>query len=1658
MLREGVSVVTLIALLTTTLQPWGYAAPAASAKQPKKDAPSLFLIPEETLEVYRGGPAGDSGPASVTLPEGRIVLAQAATTGGGSTVGGLTEDALAAGAAGNSTEAVTLWLAVLSSHPHSHEAKLAAREVGALAETLSAGELDTLVDTRAGGLRLDTAPAALGMCLLTRACAGRAAAGDAEYWQDRLAADSEAGLRAWPNAPEAHAMAGLLAASPAPAARAVVDKLIRDLPGTLAAWRLQEITTGAKPDIAELATAEAKCGLLEVYVNLLESEEAASPERTATARAAADLGHAALFAHADSPVTGRVASLWYEAAKALPWEERAETVNGMVKAVNASPRTFSAFATRAFLHEEFLRYRRDLAEAYMQTFNQMDARELGVVEKARAAENLDPRDAARLDYLEGMAHYNLGFEQLAVKYFDAALARSTSDAILEYARYARGYSLEGTGWYAGDMTAAADSYSALLAEHPRGKLAGLALYRLGQMYGMAEDYESALPFYEAIVRDHPSDSMAPEARRAVAELRGGDQPVLARRPDAGSTPGDAPRQICGPVALRGLLQALGVETTVETLAQAAGTDATGTSMLGLLKAAKALGVDLHGVQTGRDGELAPPFIAFVNGNHFVLVREGRDGGYTVVDVDGTERAVSRDLFRREWDGKALVTAADPGVVRLLHPGELKGALGGQLPSNTYPPCRNNHNKCKGCCPSGPGGGGGPGSGNGPRTPGGNENVYKGFNPDFMPFQSTFQVMETDISVPVSGGMSLMFFRLFSSQFGMKRGAHSVWFGGQIVDLPYRNNIGESWSHNFNMHLRISQDYGYALFMDHLGNAKGYMKDTTETDPAADYYYCQTAPQWEAHGVGYKGEVWEQGIVLKRWITGSDAGKWVMYCPDGTVCGFAQETAWDEHYSRLEYTQNASGARLTLTYDTGGRLSRVDAPQGDGRALRFSYAGPSNRIWHVELLDGQTVVQSCEYVYNAYYELVRVATDDDYDPSNDQQYGYDVQQHQDGTWSFGLASYAAHGNPAATITQSYEDCGEWGWQATDVTVTQPNLLKRRFQRNASNNCATLTDLSDTDQVLAMQVIMPDWYMTTTAWTDVYLDPGSAIPANRFLRQRWQYTYDTDHFRTAAYGPADNWGATTYPNADESYTYNSKGNLATLTRQGNNGNWVTTWTYDASGLRPATKTDPDGLTTEYTYDTAGRLIQEKHPSLGANGIQYSYDSAGNLLTVTDPLGNVTTHAYDARGNRTSTTNPLNQTTTLVYDDWGRVVQVTDPLGKSTYYEHGDYSCGCGGAGKVTEVTDALNNATSFVYDDRGNLSSVTDAMNVTTDYFYDDLNRLTRIVSPSGSSNEITHTYDRLGRLVSTTDMAGRTTTKTYDHLDRVLTEMDSVGTVSYAYDPAGNLSSVTDSLNHVTSYTYLPGGLLDYTVDPVNKYVRNFYDSAGRLIKTGAGILGTTDPTEYFYSATTGRLTKTRYWVGSSYHDVQYTYDAAGRTTRADDWLGNDGLQYAYDAAGRLSYIREYVSSRQVSYTYDAAGRVATLTDHTGAVVSYTYTDTGRVASVTAPGGKVWSFAYNALGMPTQYTHPNNTRTEYAYDTRHRLTGITHRDLANNAVLDSLTYTLNAGSEITRMDQADGTYWWYGYGGRGRLTGAVRRNALLPLLGGVVALCDGCCCR
>ena len=91
--------------------------------------------------------------------------------------------------------------------------------------------------------------------------------------------------------------------------------------------------------------------------------------------------------------------------------------------------------------------------------------------------------------------------------------------------------------------------------------------------------------------------------------------------------------------------------------------------------------------------------------------------------------------------------------------------------------------------------------------------------------------------------------------------------------------------------------------------------------------------------------------------------------------------------------------------------------------------------------------------------------------------------------------------------------------------------------------------------------------------------------------------------------------------------------------------------------------------------------------------------------------------------------------------------------------------------------------FDYDLAGNMILTTDALNRSTAYEYDALGRLTAIESPAGSNKRMTFAYNRLGHTVSTTDFMGRTTTMTYNHQGRLTSTTDGVGTISYAYNAA-----------------------------------------------------------------------------------------------------------------------------------------------------------------------------------------------------------------------------------------------------------------------------------
>ncbi len=75
----------------------------------------------------------------------------------------------------------------------------------------------------------------------------------------------------------------------------------------------------------------------------------------------------------------------------------------------------------------------------------------------------------------------------------------------------------------------------------------------------------------------------------------------------------------------------------------------------------------------------------------------------------------------------------------------------------------------------------------------------------------------------------------------------------------------------------------------------------------------------------------------------------------------------------------------------------------------------------------------------------------------------------------------------------------------------------------------------------------------------------------------------------------------------------------------------------------------------------------PAVGGSNptTTYTYNSFGEVLTMTDPLGNVTTNTYDSHGNLTSVTTPAPNSNTpasvtqFAYNSLGEMTQITDPL---------------------------------------------------------------------------------------------------------------------------------------------------------------------------------------------------------------------------------------------------------------------------------------------------------------------------------------------------------------------------------------------------------------
>jgi RHS repeat-associated protein len=580
----------------------------------------------------------------------------------------------------------------------------------------------------------------------------------------------------------------------------------------------------------------------------------------------------------------------------------------------------------------------------------------------------------------------------------------------------------------------------------------------------------------------------------------------------------------------------------------------------------------------------------------------------------------------------------------------------------------------------------------------------------------------------------------------------------------------------------------------------------------------------------------------------------------------------------------------------------------------------------------------------------------------------------------------------TVTRTYDAVGN-----PIADLSRSALLASRQYDNAGN--LTRVESADTG---AATFTYDTFSRVTTA-----VEPNGSITRYAYdgtERQASQITDAMGHVTTLDIVDGYVMSETDPDGVTTNYTYTPNGQLASVSDELGR---TLMYTYDARG-RQVTTTSPSGAVSRTQYDAAGHVSVLTAPD-GAT-ISFTYDAAGRLLTSTDPTGAVTTSIYDAVGRLASMTDPSGAVTTYAYTAAGHLDTTQRPGGAVDSIDYAKLS-------RVATTTSTDGGATTYEYDNEG---------------------RPTARTLPDGGRT--TTTYDSAGRPSVETDAMGATTTTTYDALGRVAAVADSTsGTTQYTYDLLGRTTSITGPTGATSSTVFSPAGRVTSSTDAAAITITRTYDAAGQLSATSRAGATTT----YGYNLD-GRITSITAPTGLV---SNATYDPMGRVLTATDPAGVTTTQ-TWSKRGEL-LTRQNEGAGTAAWTYNPDGTLATVADPLGGVTAYAYdvrknrtSQTGpdgsvtawvydtsdRITAVTDPLGGQTTITYGTNGLPATMTDPSGRSKTFTYDLAGHRTGVT--STKGTATLTE-TFTFDTAGRMTGATNTAGN-WTYGYSPSGQL--------------------------
>lgn len=429
-------------------------------------------------------------------------------------------------------------------------------------------------------------------------------------------------------------------------------------------------------------------------------------------------------------------------------------------------------------------------------------------------------------------------------------------------------------------------------------------------------------------------------------------------------------------------------------------------------------------------------------------------------------------------------------------------------------------------------------------------------------------------------------------------------------------------------------------------------------------------------------------------------------------------------------------------------------------------------------------------------------------------------------------------------------------------------------------------------------------------------------------------------------------------------------------------TTSYTYTPKG-QLATVTDAAGNTWSYHYDELGRLERTEDPDRGET--VNTYDEKHQLATTTDSRGETLAYAYDLLGRRTA-----------VHDDSltgaKRTEWVFDSLHKGQLTSSTRYLDGNAYTKRIVDYDDNTGQptGTEFViptaegdlagtyrfdvtYRNDGSIATTTlpaagalPAETLTHGYTpeglpdgmtgtstagttaYINTTRYTAFGEPTVIGHSLGTTWVRRDLTYEPTTrrlQLARTTTRTTGSLPRV-------GNTSYEYDPAGNVTKISDAPT-------VAGAVADhqcFTYDYLRRLDQAWTPANGDCSATPT-VAGLGGPARYWHEwehDKVGNRTQETIHTAAGDTVTDYTYPAPGQPqphtllgTTTTGPAGTKTITYGYDVAGNTTSRPGQAAAQQLDW--DAEGHLESVEEGTDET-SFVYDAEGSRLIRREPGG------------------------------------------------------------------------------------------------------------